>query len=75
MQAGKPNKLAPALARRFKSSFHSPNPILMKFETFEHGRAFVNGVRLHQRIGGQSGAPLVVLVHGWLVHARTPGGT
>jgi pimeloyl-ACP methyl ester carboxylesterase len=36
----------------------------MQFQDFQHKKVFVNGIRLHVRIGG-SGKP-VLLMHGWL---------
>ncbi|MBC7934151.1 MAG: alpha/beta hydrolase [Rhizobacter sp.] len=39
----------------------------MIFQDFKHGKANVNGIRIHYRIGG-SGQPLL-LIHGWPQHS------
>jgi pimeloyl-ACP methyl ester carboxylesterase len=39
----------------------------MKFKDFKHGKANVNGIQIHYRIGGQ-GQPLL-LIHGWPQHS------
>ncbi len=39
----------------------------MNFKDFKHGKANVNGIQIHYRIGGK-GAPLLLL-HGWPQHS------
>lgn len=39
----------------------------MTFNDFTHARAFVNGINLHYRLGGEG--PPLVLLHGWPQHS------